>query len=357
MWKRYAKALALSSGGSLLALGLFLLFLKFYFRSYAEKPQTLAQAMVEIPRGTPLKGVSLLLHQQKIIDNPSIFYWYMRLGRSDGNKIQAGFYQFDGVMTMKAIADSLRTGRDRAYKIVFKEGETLNDLVASLEKNGLVSEAQFIEAMRASEILALIPDPLVKERRFLKNDMGGIEGYLFPDSYFFTQKDGAEAIIKKMHQRLLDKLKGPVLERMKERGLSLHEVLTLAAIVEKETGALSERPVIASVYQNRLAQKMRLQADPTVIYGIKDYNGKIRKSDLLTFHPYNTYKIQGLPPGPIAAAGLESIRAVLWPSESKFIYFVSRNDGTHIFCENLNCHNQAVKKWQVDFWKPTAQKR
>jgi UPF0755 protein len=91
-----------------------------------------------------------------------------------------------------------------------------------------------------------------------------------------------------------------------------------------------------------------------VIYGIKDYDGKIRKADLETFHPYNTYKIQGLPPGPIAASGLSAIRAVLWPSESKYIYFVSRNDGTHVFCENLRCHNQAVKKWQIDYWKPTA---
>lgn len=356
MGKRYLKALALSGTLSLLALGLLALFLHFYFRSYADKPQTLVQAIVEIPRGTPLKGVSQLLYQQKIIDNPSIFYWYMRIGRSDGNKIQAGFYQFDGVMTMKAIVDSLRSGRDRAYKIVFKEGETLNDLVASLEKHSLVSETQFIDAMRASEIMDLIPEHLAKERHFLKNDMGGIEGYLFPDSYFFTQKEGAAAIIKKMHQRLLDKLKGPILERMNERGLSMHQLLTLAAIVEKETAAESERPLIASVYLNRLTQKMRLQADPTVIYGIKDYQGKIRKRDLLTYHPYNTYKIPGLPPGPIAAAGLLSIRAVLWPSESKYIYFVSRNDGTHVFCENLNCHNQAVKKWQIDFFKSTAQK-
>lgn len=331
-----------------------LIFIKLYFDSFAHKEQQIDQASVEIPYGTPLSKVSQLLYENKIISQPSIFYWYLRLGRKGGSKIQAGYYQFDGTRTNEQIADSLKTGYDKAIKIVFKEGETLLDLVSSLEKNGLIKEEQFIEAMIKSEILDSIPHA-VKSRSVLKNDMGGLEGYLFPDTYFFTKKDTALSIIRKMHKRLLDKLAGEIFERLEERGQSLHEVLTLAAIVEKETGVPFERPIIASVYQNRLAHKMRLQADPTVIYGIKDYNGKIRKSDLLTLHAYNTYKIPGLPPGPIAAPGLESIRAVLWPSETKFLYFVSKNDGSHIFCENIACHNRAVKTWQIDYWKKRAQ--
>lgn len=355
MLKRFFKtSLVLALVGVVFLVGA-LIFIRFYFSSFAQKAQHISQAVVDIPRGSSLRRVSELLYEQKIVDNASIYYWYMRLGRNDGNKIQAGYYQFDGTMTNEAIADSLRSGYDRAYKIVFKEGETIADLVLTLEKNGLVTEAQFIDAMIKSDILQLIPVPEVRARRMLKNDMGGIEGYLFPDTYFFTKKDSAESIIKKMHQRLLEKLDVTFADRMKEISESLHTVLTLSAIVEKETGDPKERPIIASVYRNRLMKKMRLQADPTVIYGIKDYDGKIRKADLINFHPYNTYKIQGLPPGPIASAGLESIRAVLWPSESKFIYFVSKNDGTHIFCENLACHNQAVKKWQVDYWKPKAQ--
>lgn len=327
--------------------------LKSYVGVFAKSSHEV-HAMVEIPRGSSLKNVCELLYEQGIIENKQLFYWYIRLGRKEGNKVQAGFYQFDGFITNEAIVNSLKSGRDRAYKITFKEGETLINLVQNLTESGLITEEEFIAAMKDSPILSFIPEPLVTKRQNLKNDMGGVEGYLFPDTYFFTKKDGAHHIISTMHNRLMEKLDGPIMERIKERGQSLHEVLTLAAIVEKETGAAFERPIIASVYQNRLMKRMRLQADPTVIYGIKDYDGKIHKSDLLNYHPYNTYTISALPPGPIAAPGLLSIRAVLWPSETNYLYFVSKNDGTHIFCENLNCHNQAVKKWQIDFFKSAA---
>lgn len=346
----FGLSLAVMLGISLMVMGVY-----YYFSHFAKEEQSVSNIIVQIPYGTSIKRVSELLYENKLIKNPRIYYWYLRLYRKDSSRIQAGYYAFENIVTPELIASRLQTGRDQAYKLVFKEGETLIDLVKSLEDLGLATKESFEEAMKSPEIVALIGASALRPRSSLVNNMGGIEGYLFPDSYFFSRKDSALSVIKKMHQRLLDKLDHNILERMKEQNKSLHEVLTLAAIVEKETGAPVERPLIASVYQNRLKIGMRLQADPTVIYGIKNYEGKIRKVDLLTFHPYNTYKITGLPPGPIASPGLESIRAVLWPATTKYLFFVSKNDGSHEFCENLACHNKAVRTWQIDYFKKAAQ--
>lgn len=334
-----------------LGAGLSVILVKGYFAWLAKETLNLSNTVVEIPYGSSLKHVAHLLAEQKIIPNEQQFYWYVRLARQDANRIQAGYYQFDGSYTYAQLAESLKNGRDRASKIIFKEGQTLVDLVNLLEAEGVLKKEDFIEAMRSKDVSALINAPNVEARLALENDVGGIEGYLFPDTYFFTKKDSPKTIISIMHRHLLNKIDESMRLRMKELNMSLHQVLSLASIVEKETGAPEERPVIASVYLNRLKIGMPLQADPTVIYGIKNYDGKIRKSDLSLPHPYNTYKIAGLPPGPIAAPSLMSIKAVLWPEETKYLYFVSKNDGSHIFCGDINCHNKAVKIWQIDFFK------
>jgi UPF0755 protein len=180
---------------------------------------------------------------------------------------------------------------------------------------------------------------------------GGIEGYLYPDTYQFPKGTSAEVILKKLRGHLDEVMDDAMKARMKEMGWDLHKTLTLASIVEKETAAKAERPHISSVFHNRLKDGMKLQTDPTVIYGIPNYDGNIHKSDLLRDHPYNTYVIPGLPPGPIAQPGVEAIRAALFPTNDKDEYFVSHNDGTHEFCPTLKCHNAAVKKWQVDYFK------
>lgn len=325
-----------------------------YFRAVALEHFVVDDTMVEIPFGSSLRRVSAILADAKVIDDPSRFYWYLRLGRSDSAKIQAGYYNFAGGLSRLLIADRLLFGVDQSFKITFKEGETLVSLADNLANRGLVTKEQFVQAMTNEGLIKLIGAPNAAMRTGLENDVGGIEGYLFPDTYFFTKKDTAESIIKKMHFRLLAMLDDQIHRRMTERHQTLHEVLTMAAIVEKETGAPAERPMIASVYQNRLKMGMRLQADPTVIYGTKNYDGKLHKADLLAVHPYNTYRMAGLPPGPIAAPGLSSIRAALWPDETNYLYFVSRNDGTHVFCEDLACHNDAVRKWQIDYFRNAA---
>lgn len=321
-----------------------------YFSHLGAKPFTVSETMVEIPFGSSLKRVAEILAQANVIDHAKKFTWYLRLGRQDGAKIQAGYYLFSGDLSYQKLADRLLFGTDQSFRLTFKEGQTLSDLVKSLANLGLVNEQQFIEAMTHSDITQLI-NPVTSSRKLLLNDVGGIEGYLFPDTYFFSKKDTAMSIIKKMHMRLLVKLDLNIWQRIDDMKTTLNDVLTLASIIEKETGEKRERPIISSVYHNRLRMGMPLQADPTVIYGIKNYDGKIRTADLLTFHPYNTYKIKGLPPGPIASPGIESIRAALWPLETKYLYFVSKNDGSHVFCENLACHNRAVRKWQIDYFK------
>lgn len=338
---------------SIFLLGIFSLaiLVKLYFGAVAQMRSTVSETMVEIPFGSSMKRVSEILHEVGVISQPRMFYWYLRLGRSDGQKIQAGYYNFVGEITPHHVADRLLLGRDQSYKLTFKEGQTLVDLATAVEALGLATKEQFVEAMKSDEILNLIGAPNARARIALENDVGGIEGYLFPDTYFFSKRDTATSIIKKMHAKLNAMLDDNIQTRLRELKFTLHEVLTLASIVEKETADPKERALISSVYQNRLKLGMRLQADPTVIYGIKDYEGKIHKSDLLRPHAYNTYTMGGLPPGPISSVGIEAIRAVLWPEDTKYLYFVSKNDGTHFFCENLTCHNHAVKKWQIDFFK------
>lgn len=312
-----------------------------YFDAYSQKEKAVEEVVVEIPYGSSLRQVSKLLADAKIIEDPKIFYWYLRLGRFDGHKMQAGFYNFSGGITPAKAASRLLFGVDQSFKLVFKEGENLNDLATKLSELNLSTKEEFLEQAKSPEVLTWLTP----------GKDSGIEGYLFPDTYFFSKKDKALGIIKKMAKRLQSKLSPEMLERMIELKTSLHEVLTLASIIEKETGDPAERPLIGSVYKNRLRIGMRLQADPTVIYGIKDYAGKISKKDLLTYHPYNTYKIKGLPPGPIASPGILAIKAALWPESSNFLYFVSKNDGSHIFCPDLTCHNRAVKTWQIDYFK------
>ena len=154
-----------------------------------------------------------------------------------------------------------------------------------------------------------------------------------------------------MNARLMDVLDDKIKKRMKTLGWNLHKTLTLAAIIEKETGKSFERPHISSVFHNRMRKGMKMQTDPTVIYGIKGYDGNIRKKDLRAYHPYNTYRIKGLPPGPIASPGKAAITAALWPDTTEDLFFVSRNDGTHIFCPTLECHNRNVRKWQVEYFR------
>ena len=178
-------------------------------------------------------------------------------------------------------------------------------------------------------------------------DSDNLEGYLFPDTYFFEKGMPPETILATMVTRFQKVFVPAWKNRARQRGLSVHQVVTLASIIEKETGTPDERALISSVFHNRLKRNMRLQSDPTVIYGISNFNGNLTRKDLKTPSPYNTYIIKGLPPGPIANPGRLAMEAALFPVNSKFYFFVSKNDTTHHFSATLKEHNRAVGKYQL----------
>jgi UPF0755 protein len=201
---------------------------------------------------------------------------------------------------------------------------------------GFASKIEFIKAASNADLA-----------RSMGLEAETFEGYLFPETYFFPKQVSVEIIIATMVQRFWSVFTPPWQDRAKNLGFTVHQIVTLASIIEKETGASFERPIISSVFHNRLKKKMRLESDPTVIYGIKNFNGNLTRQDLQTETPYNTYKIRGLPAGPIANPGRASLEAALYPENTAYIYFVSKKDSTHYFSTNLKEHNFAVKKYQL----------
>jgi UPF0755 protein len=180
-----------------------------------------------------------------------------------------------------------------------------------------------------------------------------LEGYLFPETYPVSRKVDAASLVSAMVERFKS-VYGELTKDRQAGTLSTRQIITLASLVEKETARAEERPVVAAVYRNRLALGIGMQADPTVIYALRKrgtYNGNIRKVDLAIDSPYNTYRYRGLPPGPIAAPGRAALEAALAPADAKFLYFVSKNDGSHVFAETLREHNANVQKFQVEFFR------
>ncbi len=231
--------------------------------------------------------------------------------------------------------DRLVTGRGIFQTVTIPEGLTVKEIAELLEKMQIVSGDKFIAEAGNTNLLATLG---LNEK--------GLEGYLFPSTYHFTPSTPEKDIIVTMAEQFR-KVSLPVLnQRGGMTSLTSHEILTLASIIEKETGIESERPLVSAVFHNRLQRQMPLQSDPTVIYGLKNFNGNLTRKNLQEPTPYNTYRITGLPPGPICNPGLSSIRAALQPAQVSYIYFVSKNDGTHLFSETIEAHNQAVKTYQ-----------
>lgn len=293
---------------------------------------------IQISPGSDVKPILKVLEKNSVIASESTLYWYLRIFCRSCT-LKAGEYEFTTPITPKQVIDILTTGRQKAYAVTIPEGANLKEIVKLIAVSGVCDE-KTLEAVIFSEN--------TKQRFNLPNVQKlTVEGYLFPETYHFSKSDCGPKIIYKMHDELHEKISDRMLEQLRAANYSLHEVLTLASIVEKETADPSERARIAGVYHNRLKKKMKLQADPTVIYGLKNYRGDIRYRDLKNPHAFNTYVHKGLPPGPIASPGLASIEAVLWPESHDYLYFVAKDDGSHVFCTNYRCHNAAVKKWQM----------
>src|SRR5277367_5734526 len=298
---------------------------------------------VTIPPGSGPRAVSAVLARAGVVSDAGLFYRFLRR-QELGPKLRAGEYEFQGPATPQQVADKLVSGQQKTYRVTIPEGLRLDEVLPLMAH----SELHLDEA----KLFALAGDPAWVRRQGVPADR--LEGFLYPDTYVFTKPFTADAVLARLVARGLEEAHKAAAVRTTGASLDLLQFVTLASIVEKETGAPAERGHIACVYHNRLRRGMPLQADPTVLYAMMLLRGHFVKNitarDLVTPHPYNTYTEKGLPPGPIANPGAAALQATAAPMVCNDLYFVSRNDGTSEFCPTLVCHNAAVKKWQQDYW-------
>lgn len=292
------------------------------------------EAIVEVPKGMGFGRLPGHLAAYGVVSHPEALRLYLRLAPPTAT-LKAGEYALTGAMTPAALLERVTSGRVVLRPFTVPEGLTVAEIAALVEAKGLAP---------ASAVLRLARDPGFIGS--LAIDAESLEGYLFPETYHFAKGAEAEDILRAMVGRFLAVYDDAFVRRAEALGLSQREAVTLASIIEKETGVASERPRISAVFHNRLKKNMRLQSDPTVIYGLPDFDGNLRRENLRTPTAYNTYVIAGLPPGPIANPGEESLRAALWPAEDRALYFVSKGDGSHVFSESLDAHNRAVSRYQ-----------
>lgn len=288
----------------------------------------------EVKPGEGFSSINYRLNVEGLIYNPKIFHKYSQY-KGILKKFKTGEYRIPSGSTMDDVIAILTSGKSLGIRVTIPEGKNLFEIAKILEEKGLVKYDEFVALAKNSEHTKSLNIPAER-----------VEGYLYPDTYLFPKSMDAKSIIRNMVSVFRDKTKDLDFSKT---NLTPHEVIILASIVEKETGAAFERPIIAGVYKNRLDKPMRLYADPTTIYGIyENFDGNLRKHHLQQKTPYNTYRIDGLPKGPIANPGLASIRAAITPQKHDYYYFVSQNDGTHVFTKNYKEHLKAVKKWQLN---------
>lgn len=311
-------------------------FLAFYLYLIYTVPYLERREVVEVPKGLGVREVAFRLEESRVIKSKEVFILFVLLKGAE-NRIKAGEYEFQPGDSMARVIEKLTKGDVMVRRVTIPEGLTVDQIGGLLEANGVMSKEEFLKKAKSTEF----------SRRLIGNPVSSLEGYLFPDTYSYTKGITPEELIGMMVSRFKE-----VYLSLKERsgnpGLTDHEVVTLASIIEKETGNPSERPLISAVFHNRLKLGMRLESDPTVIYGMgDDFDGNLRKEDLRNeASGYNTYRAIGLPPGPISNPGRDSLEAALNPARVDYLYFVSKGDGTHRFSSSYRDHLDAVIRYQ-----------
>jgi UPF0755 protein len=307
------------------------------YKGYAD-----AETFVEIAPGSNPQSMGRVLADAGVIENVTAFriaVWLQGAGR----RLQAGEYRFDTPMTPRAVVDKIARGDVFLRPVTFREGLTIRQMAAIFEEKGFGGANEFVAAAsKAAPIRDL--DPQARD----------LEGYLFPDTYTLPRRTTADDLVARMVSRFAKALTPETRQQAAARGLSVRELVTLASLVEKETARADERPLVAAVYANRLKVGMGMQCDPTVIYALERagrYTGNLTRADLQFDSPYNTYRYAGLPPGPIAAPGQASLEAAANPAAVPYLYFVSRNDGSHAFATTLDEHNRNVFEYQIRFFR------
>ncbi len=311
-----------------------LLLTHLYITFYGSASRDNTLKTITVPRGATSRLVAKRLSSVGLIASKGRFLFAARLMGADRD-IKAGEYALSPAMSTAHIINILKSGEVKQYTVTIPEGYALSEIAALLKSRGLGKSDTF---------LARAADKALIKRLGLPGPT--LEGYLFPDTYRLRKNMSAEEIFTKMVRRFKEVYKREFKRAARKKGMDMRTVATLASIIEKETQNPIERAVISSVFHNRLTKGIKLQSDPTVIYAMKAFNGNIRKKDLKVKSPYNTYLHYGLPPGPIANAGKEAIRAAISPAKTKYLYFVSKNNGTHYFSTTYREHVNAVNRFQ-----------
>ena len=313
------------------------------YRGYSD-----SEVFVDVPPGSGPASIASRLASAGVVRDAWTFRAAVLLsGRS--RQLKAGEYRFDAPLHALDVVDKIARGDVYRRRLTFREGLTIGEMAQVFEERGFGRADDFRSAAGNAALIADL-DPAAKD----------LEGYLFPETYALPRGTTAAALVQQMVENFRNVMTADMTAAISAAGLSVRQLVTLASLVEKETGTPAERPLVAAVYVNRLRIGMGMQADPTVIYALQragQYDGNLTRQDLQFDSPYNTYKYAGLPPGPIAAPGRASLEAAAKPAAVDYIYFVSKNDGSHVFASTLDEHNRNVQTWQVEYFRKKREGR
>jgi UPF0755 protein len=317
-------------------IGLPLLCVGLWLHSFVTTPVTPSQPQtIEIKQGSSFARIALQLQAAGVVSDVRRFTLLARWRKATA-QVHAGEYLFETSAVPDQVLARLVAGDIRKFQVTIPEGFNLQEIAVRLGKTGVGSVQEFLS--------------LCRDEAFIKTlgvEATSLEGYLFPETYTYTSSTKPRQLLSTMVGQLDSRITEELLESAAALKLDRHQLITLASIVQKEAGNLMEMPLISSVFHNRLRLGIPLQADPTVIYGVADFDGNLTRKHLKTPTPYNTYRMRGLPPGPIASPGGFALHATANPAEGKDLYFVARGDGTHEFNATLKEHNRAVRRYQL----------
>ena len=306
-----------------------------------------ADTFVDIPPGIGPAGIGARLVAAGVVKDAWTFRAAVLIsGRA--RELKAGEYRFDAPMTALDVVAKVARGDVYTRMLTFREGLTIAEMAQVFEERGFGAAADFTTAAQNAALIRDL-DPAARD----------LEGYLFPETYALPRRTPASAVVEQMVAGFKKAFASELRAAAAADGLTVRQVVTLASLVEKETASGDERPLVAAVYRNRMKIRMGMQADPTVIYALQkagQYDGNLSREDLIFDSPYNTYRYAGLPPGPIAAPGRAALEATVRPAAVDYLYFVSKNDGTHVFATTLADHNRNVQTWQVDYFRNLRQR-
>jgi UPF0755 protein len=339
--RKILKAAAVHRRKTVILLVLVVLLTSVAFTRYAGSPinHSSIAKIVDIPKGVSFFRITEILNDAGLVENRP-FFWALALGKGVTKSIRAGEYELTGSMSPVEIIEKLVRGEIKSYTVTLPEDITVKEVARKLAVFKLINEKEF---------MALTTDKTFLTSLGIEGD--SIEGYLFPETYQFNRSMTTKEVIRIIVRQFWKEITPEMRKQAEKIGLTLNEWVTLASMIGKESGYKDEKTLISAVFHNRMAQGMKLQSDPTAVYHLEQEGAPVKtilRKHLTTDTPYNTYRITGLPPGPIANPGIDSLQAALYPDRVGYLYFVATNDGSHHFSTSLDAHSQAASKYQIN---------